>query len=77
MIGYRRVIVLFTSHRAISLGSLLVIPFAIALTAAADIASAQTSVPAGRERTGQELFQSGCAACHGANGRGGVRDTAV
>jgi mono/diheme cytochrome c family protein len=69
MVGYRCVNVASTAPNILSLGLLLV----VTLVAASD-GAAQTSASVARERSGEELFRSGCAACHGVNGRGGVRE---
>jgi mono/diheme cytochrome c family protein len=69
MVGYRCVNVASTAPNILSLGLLLVVTFV-----AASDGAAQTSASVARERSGEELFQSGCAACHGVNGRGGVRE---
>ena len=69
MVGYRCVNVASTAPNILSLGLVLV----VTLVAASD-GAAQTSASVARERSGEELFQSGCAACHGMNGRGGVRE---
>jgi mono/diheme cytochrome c family protein len=48
--------------------------FVLAITIASWPASAASQASRVGGRSGEELFQAGCAACHGANGRGAVRE---
>ena len=69
MVGYVRVNVVHDLPAASALRFVL----AIALVSWPASAASQASSRVGG-RSGEELFQAGCAACHGANGRGAVRE---